>query len=439
MADTMTIGRLTQFGAETAPGVAPASGATKQVTDLTVKLDPNFGTTSIRGTGRRFDAAESPNGMEYTGGKLGGGLGYNSCVYPMSMVWGAVTPTTPSGGVNARQWQWTPGLTGSVPQKTFDIEQGDSNDAEQVLNAMLQAFGVDLTRTACTPDGTLLAKALTKADPTGSFTGMTTVGVSAVPIVQMLPKDWSAYMDDAASGIGVTKLLRCFHAGFQYADAFLPFFPINSSLSSFGGTADNPAVKTTAFLELMKDTVGEGLWKKARAGQRKYIRLAAISSRLVDNYFVSGTGTGTGGTITFTYKGVTSAPITFSGGWTASAIQTALQAMSTIGAGNVAVSGGPLPGTAITITMLGTLADDTSALTMTTTGVTGGTLPNTLTPTTVPYSCIIDMVGSVIKPGGDADNSGLRTRQWDFNIVEDPIWNTGQAFSVTVVNAISSL
>lgn len=60
------------------------------------------------------------------------------------------------------------------------------------------------------------------------------------------------------------------------------------------------------------------------------------------------------GTFTLSYKGATTAPITFSA--TAAAVQTALEALSTVGTGNLTVTGGPANTTALVITGAGTLA-----------------------------------------------------------------------------------
>lgn len=431
----MSIGRTTQVGVETVPGTAPAGGATKQLTDLTIALDPTFSVSEVRGTGRRFDASVNPTGQESTGGKLGGGLGYNSFVYPASMIWGAATITTPSGGVNARQWQWIPALTGSITPQTMDIEQGDSLDAEQALNAILTDIGVDFTRAAVAPSGTLLAKALNKASAGGPFTGMTTSGVTAIPIVPVLPVQWNAYMDDLATNIGNTQLLRCFHGGLTYSGSYLPFFPLNSSINSFAGVADDAALKTTALIELMKDSVGEGLWAQARAGQKKYIRFEAVSGQLVDNYStLSTTGSPTSGSATFTYKGQSCA-ITYNS--TNTAAQTAILGLSTVGTGNAVVTGGPWPSTPLKVTMTGALANDSTLPTLTTGTLTPGSV--SLTQTTIPYKMTIDFCGEISLPGPMADNSGLRVRQWDFIVVEDPAWSTGQALSVTITNALTAL
>ncbi len=80
------------------------------------------------------------------------------------------------------------------------------------------------------------------------------------------------------------------------------------------------------------------------------------------------TGTPTGGTFTLTYNGATTAGIAYNAA--GAAVQTALTGLSTIGAGNVAVTGsGPY-----TVTFQGTLADQGVELLIgSPTGLTGGT------------------------------------------------------------------
>ena len=65
--------------------------------------------------------------------------------------------------------------------------------------------------------------------------------------------------------------------------------------------------------------------------------------------------TATSGTFTLTYSGQTTAPIAYNA--TAATVRTALQALSNIGTGQIAVSGGPGPGTPWNVTFQGTLAN----------------------------------------------------------------------------------
>jgi hypothetical protein len=86
------------------------------------------------------------------------------------------------------------------------------------------------------------------------------------------------------------------------------------------------------------------------------------------------TGTPTGGTFTLIFGSETTSALDFD--FTAAEIDTALEALDNIGAGDVTCSGGPLPGTPVVITFGGNLANAKMPL-MTTDDalLTGGTDP----------------------------------------------------------------
>jgi len=88
-------------------------------------------------------------------------------------------------------------------------------------------------------------------------------------------------------------------------------------------------------------------------------------------------GCGAGETFTLTYGGQTTAAIDYDA--TAAEVETALEALSTIGSGNVSCVGGPCNTAAVTITFEGTLAgQDVNLITIDDTGLTGtGTVAET--------------------------------------------------------------
>lgn len=87
------------------------------------------------------------------------------------------------------------------------------------------------------------------------------------------------------------------------------------------------------------------------------------------------TGSPTGGTFTLTFGGQTTSALNWNA--TAAQMQTALQALSSIGANNALVTGGPGPGTAFQVEFAGTLGFAGQALiTLTTNSLTGGTSPS---------------------------------------------------------------
>ena len=95
------------------------------------------------------------------------------------------------------------------------------------------------------------------------------------------------------------------------------------------------------------------------------------------------TGSPTGGNFTLTFGGNTTANIPYNA--TAGQVQAALEALASIGVGNVIVTGGPLPASPVLVNFVGTLAGtNVASITATATGLTGGTSPavNITTPTT---------------------------------------------------------
>lgn len=90
-------------------------------------------------------------------------------------------------------------------------------------------------------------------------------------------------------------------------------------------------------------------------------------------------GTVSGGTFTISYGGQTTTAIVFNA--TAAVIQAALEALSTIGAGNVLCAGGPVNSAFVSITFQGALGGlNVSQVTVDGTNLTGST--PAITPTT---------------------------------------------------------
>lgn len=114
------------------------------------------------------------------------------------------------------------------------------------------------------------------------------------------------------------------------------------------------------------------------------------------------TGTPAGGNVTLTFEGATTANIAYNAA--ASAVEDALEALSTIGQGNVRVTGGPGPGTPWVVTFINRLGHtDQALMTASGAGLTGGTTPAiAVAQTTAGSATGFDprvAVGSYAKPG----------------------------------------
>jgi hypothetical protein len=109
----------------------------------------------------------------------------------------------------------------------------------------------------------------------------------------------------------------------------------------------------------------------------------ALASGTNEVQTVTTTGTPTGGTFTLSFNGSSTGAIAYNAA--AAAVQSALQALASVGVGNVTVAGGPGPGTPYTVTFTGDLAQrNVPAMTASSAGLTGGTSPAIAVTTSTP-------------------------------------------------------
>jgi hypothetical protein len=127
------------------------------------------------------------------------------------------------------------------------------------------------------------------------------------------------------------------------------------------------------------------------------IRLTATPTNEVQTLTV--TGTPTGGTFRLSFRGVQTATIAYNA--TAAAVQAALEAISTVGTGNLLAAGGPLPGSPVTLTFQGLLAaQDQPLITVVSPAFTGGTTPVGTVVQTTAGQGVYDPLGSWFDLGG---------------------------------------
>jgi len=114
------------------------------------------------------------------------------------------------------------------------------------------------------------------------------------------------------------------------------------------------------------------------------------------------TGTPTGGSFRLAFAGQVTAAIAYNAA--VADVQAALEALSTIGAGNVVVTGaGALPGNAHTLTFGGSLAArEMPSITLYSNSLTGGTNPTAAVANTTPGR----VVGGHLKPYNDSNTDG---------------------------------
>lgn len=134
------------------------------------------------------------------------------------------------------------------------------------------------------------------------------------------------------------------------------------------------------------------------------------------------TGAPTGGTFKLAFKSVSTAAIAYNA--TSAAVQAALEAISTIGTGNVVCAGGPLPATPVTITFQGVLAASNQPLITTNTVVfTAGTTPAIAITETTPGVGPFDPMGSWFDLGGTKNgvNPTMNNTEEEFTIDQQKV------------------
>ena len=418
------INQTLQFGLEATPGVNVAAGKKLQCFDIILGMmaDANAYTP----TGRKYPAIVIEN-SEWVEGTMGGVLDYNGLVYPLSGVCGAPVITAHGASTTAKDWTITPPLTGSVQPQTFTIEQGENNAFgnaiwnHKVNYGLFSELGYKIDRKAgATVSGKLLAQQLQTAITMTS-------SPTAIAIQPSAGKHFNVYLDTTFANIGTTLIAtEDMSVDFAFSNVYAPFFPINRANLGFTAHVDT---KPTALLKLLlqADPTGMALLTYLEAGQTVFVQVNG-QGNIIDNLQTVTIGGGaTGGTFTLSYKGQTTANITYSAALTSATVNTAFQLLSTVST-NCTVTGSA--GGPYIFTFSGPLASDMSAVGVTNTGLTGGT--PTVSSVAQAYAAFKhNMACKVSKPNPFQDKDGIFATEWELTVVEDAASGLAQQFILT--------
>lgn len=150
-----------------------------------------------------------------------------------------------------------------------------------------------------------------------------------------------------------------------------------AAVAGYSGALIFPSGTSVAVVnDLLSNPSADGItWLETVAAHRYWDNtvVPVIQAELDEVQTVSITGSPTGGTFTLTFGANTTAAIAYNA--TAAAVQTALQALASIGSGNAVCTGGPLPATAITVEFTGTLGFANQATMTFASSLTGGASP----------------------------------------------------------------
>lgn len=265
MPEVATIANGVQIGAEATPGTGVS--ASKLLNYLSLAPGITLGFNRFRPMGQKVAGAVVPNQDSTTWAVSGQGT-YSELIYPFCSVFQNVTPTTVD--TSAKLWTFTPAARTEDTVKTYTVEAGSATRAQKATYVLFTGVELTFNRT----DGITLG-----GDAFGQQIqdGITlTASPTAVEDKPILPTHLDVYVDSTSAGLGSTKLTRDFNAVFRATDRFSQVWPINSTLASFGSHVESePTIQIE--LTVAADSQGMGFLTNARAGDTRYIRLAAVA------------------------------------------------------------------------------------------------------------------------------------------------------------------
>lgn len=415
-----SVNQQAQVGVEVTPGVPVA--ATKLLTAFIWTLGLKPVTKQFRGTGRQYPSASALL-TEMSGGKISGPGDFAQGAYPVSSLWGTGNPVLHAGSVAAYDYKWTPPIVGSYAAnaKAFTVQVGDASDAEQYAFLVATSFGYSFGRKQEVQfDADLIAQTFTE--------GITlTPAPTFVEQVPMTGAQMNVYLDVVSANLGSTLLTDPLKVDYKASGYYDPYFPVNRANASYTSIVDKEK-KHELKLNLQANSTGIAVkGQYLDTGARCYVRVSGVG-QLIENDQTVGVGAASAGTYTLSYKGQVTTPIAYNA--TAAVVQSALRALSTIGATGCSVSG---TAPTWTVTMTGALALDMTALIINGAGLTGGTPLVTAAPV---YAAMThDMACFVADMAEFSDVDGVYAVEYTLAVAEDSAWGTApgtaQIFSFT--------
>lgn len=274
-----TINQRIQIGAESvsALGTGVAAGKRLQCFDFVMGINADI--TNYAPTGHKYDS-EQEEDTEWVDTTMSGKMDYNGVLYPLAgTMGGTTTPVAHASSVTAKDWIWTPPLTGSVVPQTYTIEQGDSTRAHKITYGLYTSFGYTITRKDATISGKMISQPITD--------GITmTATPTAIALAPMIGKHVNVYLDSTSSGLGTTQLLKVLQIAYMFDGIYGPFYPLNRANAGFTSHVDIKP-KTTVKIKMEADSNGMAPLSYLQAGTTYWLRVDAIGAQIASD---GGTG-----------------------------------------------------------------------------------------------------------------------------------------------------
>lgn len=214
---------IQQIGIQSLYGTPVA--ATRKFAGLFFTFSDKFDVKTYRSKGAKFNDSSVINKSwsEFT---FEGPGSYNELPYILAGLFPGAVPTTVVAGVF--KYAFNPAGEGKDDHSYFTIEEGDSDDADRFSDVTIKSFNLDFSRDEVNYSGDGFAK-----PNDGSFSALTSSGVSKLASRPISGNEVSVYMDSTFAGIGTTKLTDAFTARFSMGEKRQPKWVLNAAETSW--------------------------------------------------------------------------------------------------------------------------------------------------------------------------------------------------------------
>lgn len=268
MAERTSVTQVVQIGKETTSGTSVAADKLLQ----SMMIDASIATSvqKFRPSGSKVNTVTA-QGKEWVEAKISGQPCYTELQYPLSSILKLVTPSTVA--TTGKKWTITPSSSAEDTVATFTVEQGSAVRAHKFTYGIVNEFGLKWDRDSVSMSGSMFGQALSDGI---SLTGTPT----ALPLIPILPKEASVYLDTTGAGLGTTKLTRVLSGELNIASRFGPLWVVDAAQTSFAAHVEQP-IEIEMKLMLEADSNGMALLSRLRDGATRFIRVEFVSPQLV--------------------------------------------------------------------------------------------------------------------------------------------------------------
>jgi hypothetical protein len=267
-----SVNQVFQIGAESTSGTLVGGSKRVDCFDWTpgIEVDSKF----FRGSGRKYPSTQELN-KEWMAGGYDGEADFNGWIYPLCGVLGSASPVAHGSSSTAKDWIWTPPLSGNASPKTYSMESGDSTRAKRWTYGLFTSWKYKLSRDDATTNGDFIGR---RVEDGVSLTSSPTA-VALAPIGGAM---WDVYLDSTSGGLGTTKLLRVKEVEFEFNNVYNVNWFINSAQTSWTDHSDL-APETMVSLLIDADSTGMDPLTHLRSGATRYLRIKATGNQIASD------------------------------------------------------------------------------------------------------------------------------------------------------------